>query len=87
MSTYIVNGKNALRVTSDGKGLEVTTQFGVNNGSIWISSWRLPSSNYGNRIVELIQSGSNQVQVITDKQRLQFYWSGTSVNYQCSYGL
>ncbi len=88
MSKYLIEGKKALRASIDGRSLEMTTSY-PNNGGNWSRMYTLNSGD--GKIEEIFRINSTQINVITDKKRLQFYYSSspndTSCNYQSSYGL
>ncbi len=88
MSKYLIEGRKALKASSDGRCLEMTTSY-PNNGGNWSRMYTLNSGE--GKIEEIFRVNSTQINVITDKKRLQFYYTSslndTSCNYQCSYGL
>lgn len=89
MSKYLIEGKKALRVSNDGRCLEMTMSYPNNAGS-WSRMYTL-SSGQGNCIEEIVRINSNQIHVITDRCRLQFQYSSspndTNCNYQSYYSL
>ena len=78
MSKMIVDGPRAIRVTSDGRGLECTENYNGSNSSNWGHCYSIGS--YGNCIDEIFQLGSDQIVVISDAgYEIKLRWQGSSI--------
>lgn len=78
MSKMIVDGPRAIRVTSDGRGLECTANYNGSNSSNWGHCYSIGS--YGNRIDEIFQMGSDQIVVISDTgYEIKLKWQSSSI--------
>ena len=78
MSKVIVDGSRAIRVTSDGRGLECTANYNGTNSSNWGYCYSIGS--YGNRIDEIFQLGSDQIVVISDAgYEIRLRWQESSI--------
>lgn len=78
MSRMIVDGQRAIRVTSDGRGLECTANYNGSNSSNWGHCYSIGS--YGNSIDEIFQMGSDQIVVISDTgYEIKLKWQSSSI--------
>ena len=78
MSRMIVDGPRAIRVTSDGRGLECTANYNGSNSSNWGRCYSIGS--YGNSIAEIFQMASDQIVVISDTgYEIRLKWQGASI--------
>ena len=78
MAHMIIHGTRAVRIKSNGSGLECTSNFYPNGCSTWGDCW---NSLYG-KVEDLIDCGDDNIIAITTSHQVTLNWNCNVCNFR-----